>query len=169
MNGTFLKTYNKLFPQITDWNRSFAPANIPVAFRSPRSNGGNSQFASRPAKASLIYAVDDLPCLVELYAVVLNASGYVVKCFHDRRTALASLRTAEEKPVLLITDLHNPTLRTESFLQECVAIHPALRILMATGFGYNQARSVSSIPNRFLQKPFMPEELREAVDATLAK
>jgi CheY-like chemotaxis protein len=100
---------------------------------------------------------------------LLRLLGLLVKCFHDRRIALASLRTAEEKPVLLITDLHNPTMRIEPFLQECVAIHPSLRILMATGFGYNQAWCFSSTPDRLLQKPFTPEELREAVEATLAK
>jgi DNA-binding NtrC family response regulator len=112
--------------------------------------------------------VDDMPCLTELYPLVLNKSGYLVRSFHDRRAALASLEAAQMKPALLITDLHNPTMRIEPFLQECLALHPSLRILMATGFGYHQAWCFSVRPDRFLPKPFTPEELRQAVEATLA-
>lgn len=109
-----------------------------------------------------------MPCLTELYALVLNTAGYAVRGFRDRRTALESLRAAKTKPVLLITDLHNPTMRVEPFLEQCVAAHPELRILMATGFGYHQAWCFSVKPDRFLPKPFTPEELRRAVDATLS-
>jgi DNA-binding NtrC family response regulator len=147
--------------------RTFAPTNSSVAFWSPKSTT-HSNRGSRATAAPLIYAVDDLPCLTELYALILNASGYVVKGFHDRRAALASLSAAEEKPVLLITDLHNPTMRIEPFLKECAALHPALRILMATGFSYHHAWCFSVRPDHFLQKPFTPEELRQAVAATLA-
>ncbi len=149
-------------------HRSLAPTNSSIAFWSPESNGANSQFGSPDKTAPIIYAVDDMPCLTELYALVLNKSGYGVKSFRDRRAALASLSEAQTKPALLITDLHNPTMRVEPFLRECVALHPALRILMATGFGYHHAWCFSVKPDRFLPKPFTPEELRQAVDATLA-
>jgi len=109
-----------------------------------------------------------MPCLTELYGLVLSKSGYAVKGFHDRQLALASLRAAQVKPALLITDLHNPTMRIGQFLEQCVAACPGLRILLASGFGYHQAWCFSVKPDRFLPKPFTPEELREAVDATLA-
>jgi len=109
-----------------------------------------------------------MPCLSELYALVLNASGYVVRRFQDRRAVLASLSSAQEKPALLITDLHNPSMRIEPFLEECVALHPVLQILMATGFAYHHAWCFSVRPNHFLQKPFTPQELRQAVEDTLA-
>ena len=168
MNGTPLNSQNKLFPPFPDLYRSFAPTNSSVAFWSSEANGSNSNFGPRPETVPVIYAVDDMPCLTELYALVLNKSGYTVKSFRDRRDALASLSTVQTKPVLLITDLHNPTMRIEPFLQECMAIHPALRILMATGFGYHQAWCFAVKPDRFLPKPFTPEELRQAVEETLA-
>jgi len=109
-----------------------------------------------------------MPCLKELYALILNALGYVVKSFHDRRAVLESLSATGEKPTLLITDLHNPSMRIEPFLEECVALHPTLRILMASGFAYHHAWCFSVRPDHFLQKPFTPQELRQAVEATLA-
>jgi len=147
--------------------RTPAPTDSSVAFWSPESNAANSDRGSSRTTAQVVYVVDDLPCLTELYALILNASGYVVKCFYDRRTALASLSAAKEKPVLLITDLHNPSMRIEPFLEECLGLHPALRILMASGFSYYHAWCFSVRPDYFLQKPFTPQELRHAVEATL--
>jgi len=109
-----------------------------------------------------------MPCLTELYGLLLSKSGYAVKGFHDRQVALASLRSTAAKPDLLITDLHNPTMRIEPFLEQCVAARPGLRILLVSGFGYHQGWCFSVKPDRFLPKPFTPEELRHAVDATLA-
>ena len=168
MNGILLNSQNQLFPPIPRLYRSFAPTNSSVAFWSSEADGSNSSSSSRAKAAPIIYAVDDMPCLTELYALVLNKSGYIVKSFHDRRATIASLSAAQVKPALLITDLHNPTMRIEPFLQECVALHPALRILMATGFGYHRAWCFSVTPDRFLPKPFTPEELRRAVEDTLA-
>ena len=156
----------KKFPLVPDFEHSRAPTNSSVAFWSPESNPANGPFRARSKTAPLIYAVDDMPCLTELYGLVLHAAGYQVKCFRDRHAALAGI--AAKKPALLITDLHNPTMRIEPFLEKCVAAHPPLRILMATGFGYHRAWCFSVTPDRFLQKPFTPGELKRAVEATLA-
>jgi len=161
-------SHTKLFPQFPGLYRSLAATNSSVAFWSPESKSGDSGSGSRPKTAPIIYAVDDMPCLTELYGLVLGKSGYVVKGFHDRRAALNTLCTAQTKPVLLITDLHNPTMRIESFLEQCVAARPGLRILLVSGFGCHPAWCFSVKPDRFLPKPFTPEELRETVEIMLA-
>jgi DNA-binding NtrC family response regulator len=163
-----LNTHIQRFPRFPDFHRSLAPTNSSVAFWSPESKNGDSDSGTRAKPAPIIYAVDDMPCLTELYGLVLGRSGYVVKGFHDRRAALNSLCAAQTKPVLLITDLQNPTMRIEPFLEQCVAARPGLRILLVTGFGYHRAWCFSVKPDRFLPKPFAPEELRETVEAMLA-
>jgi CheY-like chemotaxis protein len=151
-----------------------AATNTTVAFWSEDSNGAtlpegdDSQADSRASENSFIYVVDDMPCLVELYALVLKATGHRVKTFSNRHTALAALKTEPEKPALLITDFRNTTMSTDRFLQECVEAHPKLRILMASGFGRNHAWISSVTPDRFLQKPFTPEQLQREVRSTLA-
>lgn len=149
-------------------DRTFAPTNSSIAFWWAHGKRDNFGSGPGPGHAPIIYAVDDFPCLTELYALVLGASGYAVKNFQDRRAALDSLLSAPAKPVLLITDLHNPTMRIEPFLEQCFAANSSLRILMVSGFAYHHAWCFSVKPDRFLPKPFTPEELREAVDATLA-
>jgi DNA-binding response OmpR family regulator len=124
---------------------------------------------SRIAETALIYVVDDLPCLVELYAVVLEADGHRVKTFSDRNTAIAALKTDDEKPALLITDYRNSSMPTDHFLRGCRALHPSLRILMATGFDYQGAQPAGVMADGFLQKPFTFEELRDEVRAILTE
>src|ERR1700761_1468562 len=68
----------------------------------PPSTGG-----ARTPDARLIYAVDDMRCLTDLYTLVLEAAGYFVKAFNDRAEALAALKLDIEKPDLLITDYRN--------------------------------------------------------------
>jgi DNA-binding NtrC family response regulator len=153
-------------------SRLFAPTNSSIAFwsrdstGSGRSENGNFSHENRTSNASLIYAVDDMPYLTELYSLVLGAIGHRVRTFQDRHAALAALKV--EKPALLITDFCNASMPTERFLRECIALHPKLRILMATGFGRNHAWLSFARPDRFLQKPFTPDELQQAVRDALA-
>src|SRR5690349_10458154 len=89
------------------FHRSFISRN---SFRDDRtiSNwpSGSSQPASSPSlsQGSVIYVVDDMPDLTELYTAVLEGTGYTVRAFNDRNEALEALKTDERKPDLLITD-----------------------------------------------------------------
>jgi FixJ family two-component response regulator len=56
----------------------------------------------------------------------------------------------------------------DRFLDRCIAVHPGLRILMATGFGEIDMRLSRTKPDRFLQKPFTADELRREVEIALA-
>ena len=154
--------------------RAFAPTNTSVAFWSEAPNGStvrqndDSHSDSPTSENALIFVVDDMPCLTELYTLVLEATGHRVKAFNNRHNALAALRAELEKPALLITDFRNVSMSTDRFLQECVLAHPNLRILMASGFGHNHAWFSSVTPDRFLQKPFTPDQLQQEVRAALA-
>jgi len=114
-----------------------------------------------------IYAVDDVPRLTELYTSLLEATGYVVRTFNDRGKALSSLGTEKRKPSLLITDYIGLSMPIDEFMQGCRGVHPDLRILMASGFAQRDMRPLRVKPNRFIQKPFTPEELRREVRAAL--
>ena len=114
-----------------------------------------------------IYAVDDVPRLTELYTSLLEATGYAISTFNDRGKALASLSAEKNKPALLITDYIGLSMPIDDFMQGCRAVHPDLRILMASGFSQRDMRPLRVKPNRFIQKPFTPEELRREVRAAL--
>jgi DNA-binding NtrC family response regulator len=169
-----LKIHAKISPSGPEApKRTFTTTDNSTASRSLGLNGVPPRLerspGSRVSEAALIYVVDDLPCLVELYAVVLEADGHRVRTFGDRNTALAALKTDEEKPALLITDYRNSSMPTDHFLRDCRALHPSLRILMATGFDHQGAQPAGVVPNGFLQKPFTFEELRDEVRGLVAE
>jgi len=123
---------------------------------------------SSDAEAPLIYVVDDQEALAELYTIFLKAYGYEVKSFTDRADALAALILEPVKPDLLITDYLGLSMPVEGFIHHCRAAHPELRILMASGCHEADVDGVHPTPDRFIQKPFTPEELRQEVQAALA-
>ena len=116
----------------------------------------------------LIYAVDDAPYLVQLYSAVLRPAGFILKTFTDRADALATLRTDECKPTLLITDFHGVSMSVEEFMSRCRVIHPSLKILMVTGFDKTALRFCRERPDQFLQKPFALDELQRRVRAVMS-
>jgi CheY-like chemotaxis protein len=123
---------------------------------------------AQPAEPRSIYAVDDHPRLNELYAGFLEAIGYVVRTFRLRADALTALKTDHQRPALLITDFRGFSMPVNQFIYACRSIHPSLRILMASGYGEHEIQFCRVRPDRFLQKPFTPEELQQTVRAVLA-
>lgn len=115
-----------------------------------------------------IYVVDDEEGVTELYAAVLKTVGHSVRTFNDRSAALTALTVENERPNLLITDYRGHAMPVDRFLRLCRTVHPTLRILMASAFHPTDVRFARPRPDRFLQKPFTPDELRQEVTATLA-
>jgi CheY-like chemotaxis protein len=120
------------------------------------------------AAAASIYVVDDEEGLTEMYTVLLEANGYIVRAFNHRAEALAALMADRRKPDLLITDYCGGPMPVERFMELCLTIHPALRILMASGFNQTYVQFVEVKPDRFIQKPFTPEGFLQEVRAVLA-
>src|SRR5262245_37630795 len=118
--------------------------------------------------APTIYVVDDLPFLSDLYTSLLQTFGYQVKAFNDRAQALLALRADWNKPSLLISDYRGLSMSVDQFLQQCLVVHPALRILMVSGFRRTDLHFSQAEPDRFIEKPFTPEELHREVKALLA-
>ena len=119
-------------------------------------------------EATYIYVVDDQEAVAELYTIFLEANGYSVRSFTDRAEALAALIMDEQKPDLLITDYVGLSMPIAGFIHHCRAAHPELRVLMASGCHEAEVDFVHPMPDRFIQKPFTAEELRQEVRAALA-
>jgi len=127
-----------------------------------------SASARRTTETRLIYVVDDERDLTELYSTYLEATGCIVKAFNDRAEALAALKAGGPKPDLLITDYVGPSMRVDGFMSHCLAVHPTLRILMASGFSQTEMEFSHARPDRFIQKPFTAGEFLEEVRTALA-
>jgi DNA-binding NtrC family response regulator len=134
-------------------------------------NGTHQCFAVKMPEilaAPSIYVVDDAPFLTDLYTSLLEASGYCVRAFNDRFEALVALKAEWNKPALLISDYRALSMPVDQFLQQCLLVHPALRILMVSGFPRTHIHFSQARPDRFIEKPFTLEEFHREVKALLA-
>jgi CheY-like chemotaxis protein len=123
---------------------------------------------SRPAEPALIYVVDDDAGMPELYTLFLKGTLHHVRTFNHREEAMAAIKIDWPKPDLLITDYLGLSIPIERFMEQCLAAHPSLRILMASGLSEGHVRLARVKPNQFIQKPFTAEEFLHAVQAALS-
>jgi len=128
-----------------------------------------ARCGSRAVTLPSIYVVDEVPRLTELYATLLESAGYLVRTFNHRVNALAALNGDRSRPALLITNYHGSSMPVNHFLQACRLVQPTIRILMASGFDQSAMRFSKARPDRFIQKPFTPEEFQHAISAVLAE
>src|SRR5262249_10054918 len=119
------------------------------------------------AASPRIYVVDDDPLLTRMYTVLLDKAGYGVRAFNDRAEALGALKADGQKPDLLVTDYRGLSIPVDRFLRQCLVVHPAMRVLMASGFHETAMRFSEVRPDRFILKPFTGEEFCREVGAAL--
>jgi CheY-like chemotaxis protein len=143
-----------------------APALLSSPARCSRRNA-DPGCAPRKDSQVMIYVVDDEEGLTELYTHFLKGTGYGVRAFNRRAKALKALIEDRMRPDLLISDYVGDSMSVDRFMQCCRVVHPALRILMASGFSERDVRFSGSKPDRFIQKPFTAEEFLREVSAAL--
>ncbi len=118
-----------------------------------------------------ILAVDDMRSMRDLVKSVLEKRGHSVTTQDDGETALAFAQS--NKVDLVISDINMPKMDGISLVEALRAL-PGYRntpILMLTTEDAqdkkNQARAAGA--NGWIQKPFNPDRLVNAVDKTLSK
>jgi CheY-like chemotaxis protein len=117
---------------------------------------------------SSIYVVDDTEGLAELYTLFLKGTGCNVRTYDNRAEALAALASDRTRPDLLIMDYLGDSMPVDRFLQRCLAVHPFLRILMASELSPGDVMSLCVKPDRSIQKPFTADEFVREVRAALS-
>ena len=114
LNPTCEKCYMPMLPRSTE----------PMigAFECAFCRGRSEELSllSDTSMPAFIYVVDDNQDLTELYTTLLQTAGFSVRPFNERAEALASRLK------------HHPRIDKRAARPECA--HPALRILIASGF-----------------------------------
>ncbi len=114
-----------------------------------------------------ILLVEDDEELRRLSAEVLTASGYAVLEASDPLEALTLCERRSEPIDLLLTDMLMPAMRGPELAAQLWESRPALKVLIMSG--YTESGATDGQPRwRFLQKPFTPQSLSEAVREALA-
>ena len=111
-----------------------------------------------------VLLVDDEAALTELLKKYLERLGYRVEACTHPEAALALLDAHPKRYALLVTDLTLPVMNGEELVMRSRERAPALPAIIVSGYPYEpQAMGVE-----FLQKPFIPKMLAEAIQRMLS-
>ena len=127
-------------------------------------NGG--AVAGSPIK---ILLVEDEPPLLQLIEKYLRRLGFEVETHLVPFEALRKFEAAPDRYGMVIADLGLPGMPGDTLLTRMLEIRPDLRILVCSGSPF----FIENLPNSlqqqvaFLQKPFVPKMLADAVRSLL--
>ena len=110
----------------------------------------------------MLLIVDDEPNLLDLLRRYLGRLGYEVVTCGNPQDALALFQATPDRFSLAITDLSLPALNGEELIERMRLIRPGLPAIITSGYPYQPRAGVG-----FLQKPFLPKMLAEAVETAL--
>ncbi len=118
-----------------------------------------------------ILAVDDMRSMRELVQSVLEKRGYTVSTAEDGLKALAA---AQKAPFdLIIADINMPNLDGVDLIKHLRGLpgYETTPILMLTTESADEKKLAARTAgaNGWIQKPFNPQRLANAVEKTLAK
>lgn len=113
---------------------------------------------------------DELP-LLQLIEKYLQRQGYDVESHLKSVEALERFESAPHLYSLVIADLGMPDMPGDTLLTRMLDIRPDLRILVCSGSPFFIENLPAALQRQvaFLQKPFLPRMLTEAVQTLLKK
>jgi DNA-binding NtrC family response regulator len=124
---------------------------------------------SSEARRATVFVVDDEPMVGEVVVAVLGMEGYETRLFTSPVDAWEAFESAETKPDLLISDLVMAPFDGVELMGRCQALVPSLRTILYSGCkGFDAISPRGRLPDAFLNKPFLPKELLQTVEAALA-
>ena len=115
-----------------------------------------------------ILLADDEPMIRKLGRTILERYGYRVLLAEDGVEAIAVYQREQKRVDLVILDLTMPRMSGQDALQQLAQIDPTVRVLLSSGYSADHA--AANKHERvlgFLNKPFRPEKLAQAVRMAL--
>jgi len=122
-------------------------------------------------KRARVLLVEDELALLQLLERYLLRLGFDVKTYSSSVQALAEFEASPDCYDLVIADLGMPEIPGDTMLTRMLEIQPDLLILICSGSPFY----LSSLPKAleqqvgFLQKPFLPKMLLEAIEQLMAR
>lgn len=112
--------------------------------------------------------VEDEVALRSLLARFLERAGYRVFAAADGEAALSAFAPAPERFAAVVLDLTLPDMSGDTLLARLRENRPALPVVVCSGTARSHAEFAGNGPVCFLQKPFLPARLIEALAGLLA-
>lgn len=107
--------------------------------------------------------VDDEAALVDLLKKYLERIGFQVRTCTDPRAAVQVFEAEPQRFSLVVADLTLPGMSGEEMVERMRAFRSGLPAIIASGYAYQpRAEGIE-----FLQKPFLPKMLADAINRVL--
>jgi CheY-like chemotaxis protein len=139
---------------------------LPLSADPMRSPRGSSVEIQRIAH---VLVAEDEPLLARIVLRVLTEAGHAVTSCASAEDALAIVRDAPSTIDLVLTDLSMPGMRGDELARRLAELRPDLPCLVMSGHAETQIFDQAGAPRGFLQKPFVGQELLDAVEHLLAR
>ena len=125
----------------------------------------------RPKRSKTILIVDDEEPIRKLTTKVLKEAGYTVLEARDPTEAWRVWCRDRDSIDMLFTDIIMPMMSGPELAREFSMMRPKLKIIFATGSSRLIVRETMELiaHNRFLEKPYTPRELKNAVAAAFSE
>jgi PAS domain S-box-containing protein len=142
------------FPQVEE------PA--PAVHRSPEA------ATLTGAGSGTVLVVDDEEMVRRIARATLEVRGYKVLLASDGLQAIQKVKAHPEIDLVLL-DLTMPVMNGEEAIDDIMASHPGMRVIVSTGYDHREAvaRFNRKMVSGFLQKPYTSRQLAEKVHAVL--
>ena len=124
--------------------------------------------AVRMEQRPRLLLVEDESALRVLLARVLERSGYDVTAVSAGEEALELFAAGPEQFAAAVIDMTLPGMTGEAVVEHLHAVRPELSIVVTSGLAAGPRPSLSGERITFLQKPFLPARLVEALQGLLA-
>jgi CheY-like chemotaxis protein len=118
-----------------------------------------------------ILLVDDEASVRSVGRMALERAGFEVVLASDGREALQVYRQHADRIDCVLLDLTMPKMSGADTLRELRVIRPDVRVVLSSGFTEQDAVGrLSGAPAQgFIQKPWKPDALVQAIEAALAQ
>ena len=144
---------------------------LPAADSIPVAAGPQIQDGSLSGGAATILIADDDESARSVISQMLNRFGYRVLLAETGLEALTIYRNNREAIDLVILDLIMPKMGGKQCLKEILAIDPAAKVLIATGYSNNTTSEdiIEAGAINLVMKPFSMKEILRAIKEVLGR
>ncbi len=116
-----------------------------------------------------ILVVDDEELIRSLATTVLQTRGYAVLQAADGQQAIDLYAQEKDRIDLVILDLTMPVLSGHEAFRHLLSMNPRVKVLFVSGYSAEQLSDVENeLMAGFIKKPYRPNELIQAVEASLS-
>ena len=124
-----------------------------------------------PAVPTRVLVVDDDPSLLQLIEKYLTRLGYQVETCSQGGEAWSQFAREPDRFSLVVADLTLKDMPGEELLLRILALRPAMPVLVCSGYPFDVGKLGIDTSSRvgFIQKPFAPKMLADALDDLLRK